>query len=334
MALLPRNKAPCAPRSSAPPAAGAPTAGGSAPPSERRGRALAVLRHVRKVELTTRRAVNAELAGRYHSVFKGQGMAFAEVRPYAIGDDVRHIDWNVSARHQGQGLLYVKQFIEERELTVMLAVDLSGSGRFGTRGTTKRERLAEAAALIAFSATRNNDRVGLLLFTDTVELFVPPRKGRSHVLRVVREVLEAEPRGAGTRIGDALGYLTRVQKRRAVVFVLSDFLDEDFVGPLRTARARHDVVAVRVSDPAERTLPDLGLVAVQDPETGARQLVDSASPEVRAAYAARRRARVERTTRQLQQVGCDVVELDTATDFVRPLVGFFRRRAARMKGGR
>ncbi|MCC7384776.1 MAG: DUF58 domain-containing protein [Deltaproteobacteria bacterium] len=292
-----------------------------------------VLRAVRKIELATRRAVNAELAGRYHSVFKGQGMAFAEVRPYAPGDDVRHIDWNVSARHQEHGL-FVKQFTEERELTVVLLVDLSRSGDFGTRGKKKRRRLAEAGALIAFSAIKNNDRVGLLLFTDEVELYLPPRKGRRHVLRVIREIIEARPRRTGTKISGALAYLSRVQKRRAVCFVLSDWLDRDWDRHLKIALARHDVVAVRVTDPAEHELPRLGLLEIEDAETGEVVLVDTESRRVRETFAQRQKTRHEAARRRLLQLGCDLIDLQTDRDLVAPLVGFFRARAARLRGAR
>src|SRR5262245_11401567 len=250
-----------------------------------------VLRAVRRIEIATRQAVNAELAGRYHSVFKGQGMAFSEVRPYAPGDDIRHIDWNVSARHDN---LFVKQFVEERELTVTLCVDMSGSGEFGTRGKMKRRLLAEVGALVAFSAIKNNDRVGLLLFTDEVELYLPPRKGRKHVLRVIREIVEAEPRGRKTSIASALAFLSRVQKRRSVCFVLSDFIDEGWESPLRIAMARHDMVAMRVTDPAELELPDLGLVELVDAETGATRLIDSSSSHVRSTY--KKRRELERTS--------------------------------------
>lgn len=292
-----------------------------------------VLRQVRRIEIVTRRAVNDQLAGRYHSVFKGQGMAFSEVRPYTPGDDIRHIDWNVSARHSDHGL-FVKQFTEEREMTVVLAVDLSASGAFATHGEAKRRRLAKAAALLAFSAIQNGDRVGLLLFTDRTELFLPPRKGRGHVLRVIREVLEARPDGRGTDLSGALAYLGRVQRRRAVVFVLSDFLDPGFEQALGRAMARHDVIAIRAVDPAERTLPNLGLVELVDAETGATALVDTASRRVREAYAARR-AEVEAAgRRRLAEVGCDVVEIGTEQDMVRPLVAFFRTRAARVRAGR
>ncbi len=292
-----------------------------------------VLRAVRRIEIATRRAVNAEISGRYHSVFKGQGMAFSEVRPYAPGDDVRHIDWNVSARHQDQGL-FVKQYIEERELTVMLLVDMSASGEFGTRGKDKRRLLAEVSALLAFSAIKNNDRVGLLLFSDEVELYLPPRKGRPHVLRVIREVVEHVPTGRGTSLREALGYLNRVQKKKSVTFLLSDFLDEDFERPMKVAMARHDIVAVRATDPAELDLPDLGLVELEDAETQEVRLVDTGSRRVRNLYAARQRRRHQEGKRQLQRLGLDLVDLRTDLDFVRPLVEFFRTRAARMRGSR
>lgn len=290
-----------------------------------------ILKAVRRIEIATKRHVNAELAGRYHSVFKGQGMSFSEVRPYAPGDDIRHIDWNVSARHQG---LFVKQFVEERELTVNLLVDLSGSGTFATRGKQKRNVLAEVGALIAFSAIKNNDRVGLTLFTDQVELHLPPRKGTKHVLRVIREIVEYEPRSRGTSIAEALAYLSRVQKRRSVCFILSDFIDTGYDRALKVAMARHDVVAARVTDPAEQTLPNLGLVELVDAETGRVELVDSASPGVRDAYAARRRRELEGTKRRFNQLGCDLVDLSTDGDFVTPLVSFFRVRSTRLRSGR
>lgn len=292
-----------------------------------------ILRTVRRIEIATRRAVNAQLAGRYHSVFKGQGMAFSEVRPYAPGDDIRHIDWNVSARHQHHGL-FVKQFVEERELTVVLLVDMSGSADFGTKGNTKRRLLAQVGALLAFSAIKNNDRVALVLFTDEVELYLPARKGRSHVLRVIREIVEFHPKRTGTDIGQALGFMSRVLKRRSVCFLLSDFLDDGFENPLKLTMARHDVVAVRVVDPAERALPDLGLVELVDAETGAIEIVDTSNPRVRDTYAvARARAETE-ARRRLRQLGCDTVELTTDEDFLTPLVSFFKVRSARLRGGR
>lgn len=292
-----------------------------------------ILRTVRRIEIATRRAVNAELAGRYHSVFKGQGMAFSDVRAYAPGDDIRHIDWNVSARHQDQGL-FIKQFTEERELTVTLLVDLSQSAEFGTQGSTKRRVLAQLGALLAFSAIKNNDRVGLIIFTDRVELYLPPRKGKKHVMRVIREIIEAEPAGKGTCIAEALAFLSRVQKRRSVCFVLSDFIDDDFERPLKVALARHDVVAMRVTDPAELQLPNLGVVQLVDSETGQVQRVDTASPKVRKFFAAKRERQSLQAKQRLQQLGCDLVDLRTDGDFVAPLVRFFQARTARLRSGR
>jgi len=292
-----------------------------------------VLKTVRRIEIATRRTVNAELAGRYHSVFKGQGMAFAEVRPYAPGDDIRHIDWNVTARHQDQGL-YVKQFVEERELTVMLIVDLSGSTAFGTKKKSKRQLLAELGALVAFSAIKNQDRVGLILHTDRVELYVPPRKGRSHVLRVIREIVEAEPVGHGTDLKEALAYFSRVQKRRSVCFVLSDFLASGYESALKVAMAKHDVVLMRVSDAAERTLPNLGLVELVDAETGEHRLVDTGSAHLRRLYQSRRADELAAAGRRLKQLGADLIDLETEGDYVAPLISFFRARSARLRSGR
>lgn len=292
-----------------------------------------VLQAVRRIEIATKRAVNAELAGRYHSVFKGQGMAFSEVRPYSPGDDVRHIDWNVSARHQDQGL-FVKQFIEERELTVMLIVDMSASGTFGTRGKKKRQVLAKLGAMLAFSAIKNNDRVGLILFTKEVELFLPPRKGKKHVLRVIREIVEFEPKHRSTNLNEALAFFSRVMKRKTVCFVLSDWLDQGWEKPLKLAMMRHDIVAARIADPAEMKLPNLGLIEIQDAETAEVQLIDSASASVRAAFERQQALRRDHSKKRLQQLGCDLIDVFTDEDHVAPLVRFFRTRSARMRGGR
>jgi len=286
-----------------------------------------IIRRVRRLEIRTRRLVDESLAGSYHSVFRGRGMEFAEVREYVAGDDVRTVDWNVSAR---MGHPYVKKFTEERELTVMLMADVSGSELFGTGPSSKMQMSSEIAALLAFSAIRNNDRVGLLLFTDDVELFLPPRKGREHGLRVLRELLTVEPRGDGTRIARALEYLQRVVTKRAVIFLLSDLQDEGFERALRVAAQKHDLVVIRVSDPRESVLPDAGLLGVQDPETGGRCVIDSGSGRVRAAYARqaeRARARMRETIRRM---GVDLLELSTGEDYERPLVRFFHERARRV----
>ncbi len=243
-----------------------------------------VLKQVRRIEIRTRNLVNDTFSGDYHSVFKGRGMEFAEVREYAPGDDVRAIDWNVTAR---LGTPYVKQFTEERELTVFLLVDISASGDFGTRGRLKAALAAEVAAVLAFSAVQNNDKVGLVLFSDRVEQFLPPRKGRRHVLRVIREILYRKPEGRGTALTVPLEHLGRVQKRRAVVFVISDFQASGYDQALKLVARRHDLICVRITDPGEETLPDIGLQEIEDPETGARSLVDTSDRGVRARFQAR-----------------------------------------------
>jgi uncharacterized protein (DUF58 family) len=286
-----------------------------------------IIRRVRRLEIRTRRLVDESLAGSYHSLFRGRGMEFSEVREYVPGDDVRTIDWNVSAR---SGHLYVKKFVEERELTVLVVADASGSGRFGTARNTKLQLAAEVSALLVFSAIRNNDRVGLLLFTDRIEQYLPPRKGREHGLRVLRELLAAEPEGAGTRIGAALEYLQRVVTKRAVIFLVSDFQDEGYERALRVAAQKHDLVAIAVSDPREEELPDVGLLAVRDPETGEAGLLDTGSARVRRAYAEHAR-RVRETLREtVRRTGVDLLELSTGEDYDRHLVRFFRERARRV----
>jgi len=286
-----------------------------------------VLQRVRRLEIHTRKLVDESLAGSYHSVFRGRGMEFAEVREYEPGDDVRTIDWNVSAR---MGHPFVKKFTEERELTVMLVVDVSGSERFGTSATPKLELAAEISALLAFSAIRNNDRVGLLAFTERIETFVAPRKGREHALRVLREILAFDPAGSGTNIANALEVLRRVVSKRSVVFLVSDFQDDGYERTLRVVSRKHDVVAVAVSDPRETTLPDVGLIAVLDPETGERCVVDSGSAAVRHRYAEAAAEDRDRTRALARRVGVDLLELSTGAPYDRPLVRFFRERAKRV----
>jgi uncharacterized protein (DUF58 family) len=290
--------------------------------------AAEILRRVRRLEISTRRLVEESLAGSYHSVFRGRGMEFAEVREYEPGDDVRTIDWNVSAR---MGRPFVKKFAEERELTVMLAVDGSGSQRFGTGGPTKAELAAEVSALLAFSAIRNNDRVGLLLFTDRIERYVPPRKGREHALRVLRDLVAFETLGRGTDLRLALDRLRRGVTKRAVVFLVSDFEDEGWEKTLRVVAQKHDVVAVLVSDPAERALPPAGLVAVEDPETGRRLLLDASSAAVRRGYEAASREAWAARREALRRAGVDVLELSTREPYELPLARFFRERARRIR---
>jgi uncharacterized protein (DUF58 family) len=270
--------------------------------------------------------VDESLAGSYHSVFKGRGVEFAEVREYEPGDDVRTIDWNVSAK---MGHPFVKKFTEERELTVMLVVDASASGRFGSAPSTKLETAAEIAALLAFSAIRNNDRVGLLLFTDRIERFVPPRKGRQHGLRVLRELMAFETAGTGTDLKGALEVLRRVVTKRAVVFLISDFQADGYEKTLRVVNLKHDLVAIAISDPREGRLPNAGLVAVTDAETGRPVVIDSGHSGVRRLFAERFERECARTRALLKQAGTEILELSTATDYDRALVVFFRERARR-----
>ncbi|MBI2945391.1 MAG: DUF58 domain-containing protein [Candidatus Wallbacteria bacterium] len=299
-----------------------------------------ILRRVRRIEIKTRSLVENVFSGQYHSVFKGRGMEFAEVREYQYGDDIRSIDWNVSAR---MGAPFVKQFQEERELTVMLVVDASGSGDFGTVRQFKGEMAVEIAALLAFSAIKNNDRVGLLMFTGEIEKFVPPKKGRQHVLRVLRELLYFKPQGRGTNIGEALRYLERVLVHKAVVFLLSDFMASGYEKTMRVAARRHDLIAVPISDPREEEMPPVGLVELEDAETGERLLVDTFDPGFRKAYRdLSHRHRQELLTR-LRGMKVDSIPLSTGPagaaatthpsepPYVKPLVGFFRDRARRFR---
>ncbi len=285
-----------------------------------------VMQHIRRIQIRTDRVVNDILAGQYHSVFKGQGMEFREVREYVPGDDVRSIDWNVTAR---TGAPHVKLMAEERELTVLLLVDASASGRFGSVNRFKNELAAEMCAVLAFSAIKNNDKVGLLIFTDRVELFVPPKKGHRHVLRVIREVLLFQPQGKGTDIAQALHYLNNVQRRRAVVFVVSDFMDEGYEAALCMAKRRHDLIAVTVTDPREERLPVVGRVAVRDAETGRECVVNTGDPRVRMAYEQEAQARVVRRNRIFQRSRVDALHVRTDTSYVDVLYRFFRMRERR-----
>lgn len=285
-----------------------------------------LVRRIRRIEIYTRKAVDAGLAGQYHSVFKGRGMAFSEVRQYQPGDEIRTIDWNVTARLQAP---YVKVFTEERELTVMLLVDLSASGDFGSVEKAKSEVAAEITALLAFSAIKNNDRVGLLIFTDEVERFIPPKKGRRHVLRVISEILGFQPKGRGTSISKALDYHLKLMRRTAVTFVISDFLDRGWETPLRLAGRRHDVVPVVITDPLEESMAPVGLIYAEDAETGEPVLLDTTSKRVRRRYEEAAKARRGERERTLRRLGIERVDVRTDADYVRPLVTFFRRRAGR-----
>jgi uncharacterized protein (DUF58 family) len=289
-----------------------------------------VLRQIRRLQLRARRAVEDLLGGEYHSVFKGSGIAFEEVRAYQPGDDIRAIDWNVTAR---MGQPFIKRFIEERELTVVLAVDCSASQLFGTRAQLKREVAAELAAVLAFSAISNNDRVGLLQFTDRVEHFVPPRKGIRHVLRLIRDVLFYEPTHRGTSLREGLDYLNRVLHRRAIVFLLSDFLDVGFERAFKRTGRRHDLIAVRISDPAEEELPAVGLVELEDAESGQRLLLDSDSLAVRSAFTAAAASRREALRRVAHSASTDLIEVSTDGNHLDALIHFFRVRERRLRRG-
>jgi uncharacterized protein (DUF58 family) len=287
-----------------------------------------ILRKVRRIEIRTRHLVNDVFAGEYHSVFKGRGMEFVGVREYEPGDDIRTIDWNVTAR---LGHPFVKKFQEERELTVVLMVDASGSGQFGSVERMKGEIAAEICALLAFSAIKNNDKVGLLIFTDHVEKFVPPKKGREHVLRVIREILYFEPKGTGTDLEGALRHLLRMLKRKAVVFLVSDFLDSGYDRVLRIAARKHDMVAVSVTDPRESVFPASGFVDLEDAETGERLTFDAGDRRARAAFEAVALVDEERRAKTLSVLREKVVSIRTDESYVEPLMSFFRRRAAMLR---
>jgi uncharacterized protein (DUF58 family) len=288
-----------------------------------------LVKKLRKIEIRTAKLANEQLAGGYHSVFKGRGMAFSEVRQYQPGDDVRFIDWNVSARMNDT---YVKVFTEEREMTVMLLVDLSASERFGAVARPKVETVAELSALLAFSAVKNNDRVGLILFTDRIEKYVPPKKGKGHVMRVITEILSARPKGTGTDVRQALDMLGSVQRRRSVAFLVSDMVAPDYERSLRIAAAKHDLIPVQVSDPREEELPDVGLALLEDLESGELIEIDTSDPVIRKAYSTR--VAKDRASREqfFGRLGVDYVYVRTDQDYVRPLGDLFRRREKRMKG--
>lgn len=288
-----------------------------------------LLKKVRKIEIKTRALSHQIFAGEYHSAFKGRGMAFSEVREYQYGDDVRNMDWNVTARLRAP---YVKVFEEEREMTVMLLVDISRSGFFGTVGSTKRDMLAEIAAILSFSAIINNDKVGALFFSDKIEKFIPPRKGRSHLLRIIREIIELKPESSGTDIGGALRFLTNAIKQKCTAFLLSDMMDTDAGGApryedaIKVAAGRHDLSVIKVFDPRERTIPDIGLVNVKDSETGETAWINTSSPKVREAYAKAAQDADMKATKLMRQYQIDSVDISTGSDYVKGLMAFFDRR--------
>ena len=287
-----------------------------------------IFEKVKRIEIRTNRLVNETMGGEYHSVFKGRGVEFAEVREYQYGDDIRTIDWNVSAR---LGHLFVKRYVEERELTVMLLVDLSASKNFGSQSRFKNEVAAELTAVLAFSAIKNNDRVGALIFTDRVEKHIAPRKGRKHVLRLVREILAYEPLHKGTSIGVALRHLKNVVTKRCVAFLVSDFLDRDYEQALRVANARHDLVAFPIADLREQQLPRAGILRMLDPETGQLLLLDTMKDGIRQEFEGLAQEQREVRNRIFKKNGIDFLEIDTQKPYDVPLIRFFRQRAKRLR---
>lgn len=285
-----------------------------------------IFQKIRRIQITTSRLATDVFVGQYHSVFKGRGMEFEEVREYQPGDDIRSIDWNVTAR---TGRLFIKKFVEERELTIMLLLDMSGSSCFGTVNRFKRHLSAELCSLLAIAAIRNNDKVGLIVFTDRVEKFVPPRKGLSHVLRIIREAMYNEPRGNGTDITGVLEYLSRIINRSSVAFIISDFYAGDFKKSLSVANKRHDIVAISITDPREMDLPDIGIVRLEDAETGRASLLDTSSPVVRKGYHANAVQIFEERRNLFRSIHVDHIDIRTDIPYDRELHKFFRMRERR-----
>lgn len=282
-----------------------------------------LLKKVRKIEIKTRRLSDHIFGGEYHSTFKGRGMTFSEVRQYQFGDDVRNIDWNVTARYNEP---FVKVFEEERELTMMLMVDVSGSELFGTSNQFKNEIVTEIAATLAFSATQNNDKIGLILFSDEVELYIPPKKGRSHVLRIIRELIEFEPNSKQTNLEEALKFLSNVMKKKAIVFVLSDFISDNYQHTLKISSGRHDITGIRVYDKHEESIPNIGMVQMQDEETGEIVLVNTASKKVRTNYAKYYNEKVAYFKDSFTKSGAGIIDCRVDESYVKKLLGYFKRR--------
>ncbi|MFH1061969.1 MAG: DUF58 domain-containing protein [Candidatus Omnitrophota bacterium] len=287
-----------------------------------------VLDKIRRIQIKTSRMVNDVFAGQYHSVFKGKGMEFDEVREYQPGDDIRSIDWNVTAR---MGHPYIKKFVEERQLTVMLIMDASGSSYFGTQNKLKSEQAAELCSVLAFSAIKNNDRVGLIIFSDQIEQFIPPRKGLRHVLRVIREVLYHKPKGTGTDIGLALEYLNKVIRKKAICFLISDFFGCEFKQQIKITNKRHDLVAMTITDPAEQNLPQAGIVKLQDNETKQEFYIDSSDKNAREEFARRSGEKLSERARLLRQAGVDIVDIKTNVPYSEAVYRFFRTRGKRLR---
>ena len=285
-----------------------------------------LLKKVRKIEIKTKGLSNHIFSGEYHTVFKGRGMSFSEVREYQFGDDIRAIDWNVTARFNHP---FVKIFEEERELTVMLLVDVSQSAFFGTKSQFKNEMITELCAVLSFSAISNNDKVGVIFFSDKIEKFIPPKKGTSHILRIIRELLDFQPEDSGTNLSEALKYLNNVIKKRSITFVLSDFMDRDYSDSLSIAKRRHDIVGIRIYDPKEMEVPDIGLVRVVDAETNKLMWLDTSRKSVREAYAKQYRDNVEYCRTAFLKSGADLISIRTDESYTNALLKFFKRRESR-----
>ena len=285
-----------------------------------------ILKKVKQVEIRTRGLVNDLFGGEYHSVFKGRGMAFSEVREYQPGDDIRLIDWNVTARN---GSPFIKIFEEERELTVYLLVDISKSGEFGSQNQLKQEFGAEIASVLGFSAIKNNDKVGLILFSNDIEKYVVPKKGKSHVLRVIRELLYNEPKGNKTSIKNVLDYLLKVAKRKSVVFLISDFIDDDYWSSLKIVNRKHDLIGIRLFDPAEKLLPDLGVIKVRDPESDSSFWIDTSNRAEMEKLKSQINTDFDAFNKQAKKIGFDIISVSTNGDFVDPLISLFRKRDKR-----
>ena len=285
-----------------------------------------ILKKVKQVEIRTRGLVNDLFGGEYHSVFKGRGMAFSEVREYQPGDDIRLIDWNVTARN---GAPFIKVFEEERELTVYLLVDISKSGEFGSQNQLKQEFGAEIASVLGFSAIKNNDKVGLILFSNEVEKYVVPKKGKSHVLRVIRELLYTAPKNKGTSLKNGLDYLLKVAKRKSVVFLISDFIDDKYWSSLKIANRKHDLIGIRLFDPAEKLFPDLGVLKVKDPESGSSFWIDTSSKREMEKLESKIQSDFDAFQNKAKKIGFDIISVATDQDFVEPLISLFRKRDKR-----
>jgi uncharacterized protein (DUF58 family) len=282
-----------------------------------------LLKKVRKIEIKTRRLSDHIFSGEYHTSFKGRGMTFSEVRPYQYGDDIRSIDWNVTARYNEA---HVKVFEEERELTMMLMVDISGSESFGTKNQFKKDIVTEIAATMAFSATQNNDKIGLILFSDQIELYIPPKKGRSHVLRIIRELIEFEPKSNKTDIAQALKFLSSTQKKKAIVFVISDFMSDEYEHTLKIAAKKHDITGIRVYDNREEKMPNIGMVSMQDAETGAVQWVNTGSKSVRLNYEKYYQDKINYFKETFSKSGSGIVSTRVDESYVTKLLGYFKSR--------